>query len=287
VAFSPGGRFLVDLGFGGRPAAARVWRLEAVGLTALNLVTSAAVPRPSRASGAVAFSPDGRTLAISGDAGLSLLDAVTLQTVRSAATPPGVSGAPAYRPDGKVIAVGGAPGYLGGEALAGAVCLLDAATLDVIARRSVPDLDAYSLAFSPDGRTLALVGHGRVPGGVIRVLDASSLRTVAAGALPGGASVTPAAGGVLPGDAGVTAAAAAGFTPDGAILAGYSLTGRAAAWLMQVSTMEVIASAPIGPAGDASRIAVDLSADGKTLMAAYTSRRARAGWIQLYRIEPG
>ena len=74
---------------------------------------------------------------------------------------------------------------------------------------------------------------------------------------------------------------------DGAILTGYSLTGRAAAWLMQVSTMEVIASAPIGPAGDASRIAVDLSADGKTLMAAYTSRRARAGWIQLYRIEPG
>jgi hypothetical protein len=51
--------------------------------------------------------------------------------------------------------------------------------------------------------------------------------------------------------------------------------------------MKIIASTPVGPAGDASRLAVDLSADGETLMAAYTSNRTPAGRIQLYRIEPG
>jgi DNA-binding beta-propeller fold protein YncE len=278
VIFSPDGRSLVDLGFGGQPDAARLWRLEAVGTTALNLVTSAAVPRAPRVLGAVAVSPDGGTLAVSGDAGLSLLDATTLRTIRSVAAPPGVSGGPVYRPDGKILAVGGAPGYLGGGSLGGrpvggSVCLLDAASLDMIAHRSVPDLDAYSLAFNPDNRTLALTGHAQGSGGVIRVLDASSLRTVAAGALPGGASVT--------------AAAAAGFTPDGAVLAGYSVASGAVAWLLQVSTLEIIAGTPLGPAADVTNLAVDLSADGETLMVAYTSKRARAGRIQLYRIEPG
>jgi hypothetical protein len=104
--------------------------------------------------------------------------------------------------------------------------------------------------------------------------------------LPGGASVTAAAG-VLPGEASVTAAAAAGFTPDGAVLAGYSLAGDAVAWLLQVSTLEIVASTPLGPAADMTNLAVDLSADGETLMVAYTSKRVRAGRIQLYRIEPG
>jgi len=287
VVFGPDSRSLVDLGFGGQPDATRLWRLEAVGTTALNLVTSAAVPRAPRSLAGVAYSPDGGTLAVSGAGGLSLLDAATLRTIRTVAAPPGVSGAPVYRPDGKVIVVGGAPGYLGRESAAGAICLLDATSLDVIAGRSVPDLDAYSLAFHPDNRTLALVGHAQGSGGVIRVLDASSLRTVAAGVLPGGSSVTAAAAGVLPGEAGVTAAAVAGFTPDGAVLAGYSLAGAAMAWLLQVNTLEIIASTPLGPAADVTNLAVDLSADGETLMVAYTSKRARAGRIQLYRIEPG
>jgi WD40 repeat protein len=273
VVFGPDSRSLVDLGFGGQPGAALLWRLEAVGTTALNLVTSAAVPRAPRALGAVAVSPDGGTLAVSGEGGLSLLDATTLRTIRSVAAPPGVSGGPVYRPDGKVIAVGGAPGYLGGGSAAGAVCLLDAASLDVIAHRSVPGLDAYSLAFNPDNRALALAGHAQGSGGVIRVLDASSLRTVAASVLPGGASVT--------------AAAAAGFTPDGAVLAGYSAASGAVAWLLRASTLEIIASTPLGPAADVTNLAVDLSADGGTLMVACTSKRARAGRIRLYRIEPG
>jgi hypothetical protein len=84
----------------------------------------------------------------------------------------------------------------------------------------------------------------------------------------------------------VTAAAAAGFTPDGTILAGYSVATDAVAWLMQASTLKVIASTRIGPASDVTGLAVDLSADGETLMAAYTSRRARSGRIQLYQIQP-
>jgi hypothetical protein len=90
----------------------------------------------------------------------------------------------------------------------------------------------------------------------------------------------------LPAGADVTAAAAAGFTPDGAVLAGYSVAIDAVAWLMQVDTLQVIARAWIGPASDVSGLAVDLSADGKTLMVAYTSQRTRSGRIQLYQIQP-
>jgi predicted Ser/Thr protein kinase len=273
VVFSPDGGSLADVGFGGRPEAARLWRLEAIGSTALNLTASAAVPRAPRAFGAAAYSPDGGHLAVSGNTGLSLLDARTLRTMRSMPGPPGAPGCPVYRPDGKVLAVGGAPGYLGRRSLGGAVCLLDAASLDMITRRAVPDLDAYSLTFSPDGRTLALVGYGEAAGGVVRLLDAASLDVMATAALPGGA--------------GLTAAAAGGFTPDGMVLAGYSVTSDAVAWLMQVGTLKVIASARLGPASDVTGLAVDLSAGGETMLAASTSRRARSGRIQLYQIQPG
>jgi hypothetical protein len=80
--------------------------------------------------------------------------------------PPGTPDCTVYRPDGKVLAVGGAPGYLSSRSLGGTVGLLDAANLALITSRSVPDLDAYSLTFTPDGRTLALVGHGQAAGGV-------------------------------------------------------------------------------------------------------------------------
>jgi WD40 repeat protein len=273
VVFSPDGRSLVDVGFGGQPEAVRLWRLEAIGSTALDLTASAAVPRAPRAFAAAAFSPDGGHLAVSADTGLSLLDPATLRTIRGIPAPPGAPGCPVYRPDGKVLAVGGAPGYLSSRSLGGAVCLLDAVSLGLIARVSVPDLDAYSLTFSPDGRTLALVGHGQATGGVVHLLDATSLRTVTTVALPGGADVT--------------AAAAAGFTPDGAVLAGYSVAIDAVAWLMQASTLKVIASAWIGPASDVTGLAADLSADGKSLMVAYTSTRTRSGRIQLYQIQPG
>jgi hypothetical protein len=273
VVFSPDGRSLIDAGPGGQPEAVRLWRIEAIGSTALNLAASAAVPRAPRASAAAVFSPDGARLAVGADTGLSLLDAATLRTIRSVPAPPGTPGGPVYRPDGRVLAVGGAPGYLSSSSRGGAVCLLDAASLGLLARVSVPDLDAYSLTFSPDGRTLALVGHGQAAGGVVHLLDATSLRTVATAALPGGADVT--------------AAAAAGFTADGAALAGYSVAIDAVAWLMQVSTSKVIASAWIGPASDVSSAAVDLSADGQTLMVAYTSQRTRSGRIQLYQVKPG
>ena len=51
-------------------------------------------------------------------------------------------------------------------------------------------------------------------------------------------------------------------------------------------TMKIITSTQVGTTGDVTGLAVDLSADGKTLMAAYTSKHAQAGRALLYQIEP-
>jgi hypothetical protein len=61
----------------------------------------------------------------------------------------------------------------------------------------------------------------------------------------------------------------------------------AVAWLMRAGTLKVISSEWLGPANDVTGLAADLSADGETLMIAYTSQRARSGRIQLYQIQPG
>jgi hypothetical protein len=104
VVFSPDGGSLADVGFGGRPEAVWLWRLEAVGSTALNLTASAAAPRAPRVFGAAAFSPDGGHLAVSGDTGLSLLDAETLRPIRSMAAPPGAPGCPGRPGPGRLLA---------------------------------------------------------------------------------------------------------------------------------------------------------------------------------------
>jgi len=128
-----------------------------------DLVTSAPAPRAPRALGAVAFSPDGRTLAVSGQHRPVAAGRGDLADHQERGPPPGVSGGPVYRPDGQVLAVGGRPRLSRRRIPGGAVCLLDAATLDPITRPSVPALDAYSLTFSPDGRTRHSPATSRPP----------------------------------------------------------------------------------------------------------------------------
>jgi WD40 repeat protein len=269
VVFSPDGRSLVDFGFGGQPEAIWLWRLSATGSSGLSIVKSATAPRSALGLGAAAFSPDGSRLAVSSDSALLLLDAATLRTIKSTANPSRTSGGPVYSPDGKTLAVGGAPGYVNYLPVGGTVCLLDAASLGMITSRSVSAVDAYSLAFSPDGRRLALVGYGKASGGTVSLLDAGTLRTTARAAIPGGAGAT------------------AGFSPDGTVLAGFSAASDVVIWLMRVDTMKIIASARVGPASEVAGVTVDLSADGKTLAVGYTSERTSEAKVLLYRIGSG
>lgn len=98
---------------------------------------------------AVAFAPDGQTLAVAGYKDVRLLDASgkTLRTLTGAAD---AVRAVAWSPDGKTIAGGGGPPSRGGE-----VILWDAAT-GTVARKIEGHRDyVYAAAFSPNGRFLA------------------------------------------------------------------------------------------------------------------------------------
>ncbi len=138
VVISPTGQTLVaadDLGN------VYVWNLSG---GAPVVVTGAATT--SHASGAkVAFSPDGKTLAIAGEHGVLLWD-VAAHAVTATLTGPGTSPeAVAFAPDGKTLAAGDRNGdiYLWNLATRQAVTVKGSVT------------DWGGLRFSPDGRTLA------------------------------------------------------------------------------------------------------------------------------------
>jgi WD40 repeat protein len=138
VVFSPTGQVLVaddDLGN------VYVWNLSG---GAPVVLTGAATT--THASGAkVAFSPDGKTLAIAGMHGVLLWD-VAAHAVTATLTGPGTSPqAVAFAPDGKTVAAGDRNGdiYLWNLATRTATAVKGSVT------------DWGGLAFSPDGRTLA------------------------------------------------------------------------------------------------------------------------------------
>lgn len=171
VAFSPDGKALASAGNGGG-ALVKVWSTRTGKM--LHKLGGAWVGWRS-----VAFSPDGKRLVAVGDAGngrradksggepFRLWDAETGELSWKAAEidPPAEFLAVAYSPDGKTLAVGGRSGALfrGFNPKIGVLRLHDSRTGDLI--RDIPGIDdVWALAFSPDGKTLAVGtnSNGRV-----------------------------------------------------------------------------------------------------------------------------
>jgi WD40 repeat protein len=109
-------------------------------------------PRVSRPAPvyALAFAPDGQTLAVAGHKEVRVVDVATAKVLRTLSGASDTVRAVAFSPDGKTLAGGGGPPSRGGE-----VVLWDAAT-GAEARKIEGHRDyVYSAAFSPNGRFLA------------------------------------------------------------------------------------------------------------------------------------
>ena len=152
LAFSPGGKTFVTVGANGTAAlwSVATGRRVGVPMAASTPGSQAAAGRPAAA---VAFSPDGRTLATAIDGTVRLWDAATQQEIGTPMTAgPGLANAVAFSPDGGTLAIAGGDGT---------ARLWDVATQQEIGTpMTAGPASLYAVAFSPDGRTLATIGGG-------------------------------------------------------------------------------------------------------------------------------
>jgi WD40 repeat protein len=192
----------------------------------------------------VAFSPDGKTLAIGDNRGTHLWDVATRRMIAFLSEPgypaPGAVSV-AFSPDGKTLAtlVLSYKGISRDPKIWGRVDLWNVATRHRIA--TLPGRStSNAVAFSPDGNTLA-VGDG---GGRVDLLNVASKRRIATLTTPGSQDV-----------------ASVAFSPDGKTLAAADSDGRTYLW--DVATSRLI-HALVNPASKGAH-SVAFSHTGKTL----------------------
>ncbi|WP_433464326.1 WD40 repeat domain-containing serine/threonine protein kinase [Spirillospora sp. CA-128828] len=138
----------------GAGAVAGVWALQPSGGERPGAAPTSAAPRPTVIEGSdeiwgLAFSPDGKTLARVGEDGaLELWDVATGKKTATLAQSSKSKHEVEFSPDGKTIAADDGDNGIG---------LWDVASGRAIATFDDPDgAGAWSLAFGPDGRTLAI-----------------------------------------------------------------------------------------------------------------------------------
>jgi WD40 repeat protein len=117
---------------------------------------------------ALAFSPDGSLIASGGYPGVALFDAKTGTQVQSYGNTSMIS-ALAFSPDGTRIAVGNADRQFAAN-YPSDIKILDATSSNVLLTIQVPLGGTKNLAFSPDGRSIAVV---RTSGDIV-ILDATN-----------------------------------------------------------------------------------------------------------------
>ena len=223
LAFNPAGTDLAIAG-GNRVC---VWDI----VTGKDCATSSAVS-PTQA---VAFSRDGRTLAVGGLLGHVALLAVGTMRLTAEVTDPGTNGVEslAFSPDDKTVAAGDDNGN---------TYLWDVATGRLAAALPDPHSGGVrTVAFSPDGRTLAA---GDFNGGV-SLWDTATGKRTASLADPGGQSANSVA-----------------FSPDGKTLAVGDFNGHVFLWDAASGKLSALV---ITDPGSKGVTAVAFSPDGRTL----------------------
>jgi WD40 repeat protein/serine/threonine protein kinase/tetratricopeptide (TPR) repeat protein len=140
IAFSPDGQTLASGSFDGT---AKLWDVG---------TREAKFTLTGRRVTAVAFSPHGKTLATGGQGGVTLWDTASGQKQAAWVHPGGDGGsyvfALAFSPNGRLLATGGSAGT-------GTIKLWDAETGESRASLKGHTTAVYSVAFGPDGQTLA------------------------------------------------------------------------------------------------------------------------------------
>jgi WD40 repeat protein len=190
----------------------------------------------------LAFFPDGKTLAGGGDRDVKLWDVATGEVVRLYRGPKCPITALALSPDGRTLAATGTTGIPGKGTHYWDIHLWDAATGKELRRWSDGIARITALAFSPDGKTLACGGENRH----LRFWDVGSGKELSPfSALIAGESVA--------------------FSPDGKLLAAAGSTPEASK--CSVGLWELATRKRLPQFGEDARFGytLDFSPDGKTL----------------------
>jgi WD40 repeat protein/DNA-binding SARP family transcriptional activator len=201
---------------------------------------------------AMAFSPDSRTLAVTSfDAYVQLWDARTGLAdgppfkVPPEVTPTTFFWVTAFSPDGSMLATAGATDWTDAES-PGVVYLWDVTTGTLIGRLPEQPGTVETANFTPDGTRLVVILGGNGVGDAI-------VWNVGEGRVQGTFPTD---------DSGVFAA---DISNDGTTLATAGESGREQLWDLETGD-------PIGPSLDGPNTTVELSRDGRTLVAAGTGR---------------
>jgi WD40 repeat protein len=229
MAFSPDGTMLATASYDGT---VRLWNVADRRSAGPSLV-----PVGDGGVTGLAFSPDGKLLATAADKYVQLWDVARRQAHGDAFEFYYSAHAVAFSPDGKTLAAAGTDRVPDG-ALANHVRLWDVATRRAVGAPLVGHTDsAWSIAFSPDGRTLATGSND----GTVRLWDVVRHR---------------AQGQPLSGQDGEVGDVA--FSPDGHALASTGQDGTVRLW--DVATGQPLAPALTGHRGRVNSVA--FSRDG-------------------------